>query len=49
MVCIGKNIANCSNTAHFAPVIYALCALCKDTPNVQEDWNIYTCTEKPDI
>ena len=32
MVCIGRNIANCSNNPHFLPFIRALCARCASTP-----------------
>ena len=28
MVCIGKNIANCSKTSQFLPVMCALCPRC---------------------
>ena len=32
MVCIGKNIANCSKTPQFLPVMCTLCARCAHTP-----------------
>ena len=34
MVCIGKNIANCSKNPQFLPVMCTLCALCTHAPNV---------------
>ena len=32
MVCIGKNIANCSKPPQFLPVMCALCPRCAHTP-----------------
>ena len=32
MVCIGKNIANCSKNPQFLPVMCALCPCCVRTP-----------------
>ena len=32
MVCVGKNIANCSKNPQFLPVMYVLCTRCADTP-----------------
>ena len=34
MVCIGKNIANCSKNPQFLPVMCALCPRCAHAPNV---------------
>ena len=34
MVCIGKNIANCSKKPQFLPVMCTLCALCTRAPVV---------------